>query len=112
MTNKPVAYTGFFLVVTGFLGIVGVFVFGNQVAWLRDCREAAAWGAFAICFLGTLLGLVNYRTAPGKVAAAFGGAVIVLMLLWLLMAWRPQRNNLEGGGPKIRITHHQPSPKT
>ena len=87
MNNKPIAYTGFFLVLAGFLLVVGLLAFGNSFQWLRHSREGAAWGAFAMCIVGCAFGLLTWRTAPGKVAACFGGLLVVLFLLWLTVSF-------------------------
>jgi drug/metabolite transporter superfamily protein YnfA len=85
--NKPIAYIGLFLVLAGFLSVIGLFAFGESVEWLRDSREGAAWGAFAMCIVGCAFGLINWRTAPGKVAACFGGVLVVLFVVVLLMTF-------------------------
>jgi drug/metabolite transporter superfamily protein YnfA len=84
MINKPIAYTGLFLVLAGFLSVIGLFAFGERFEWLRHSREGAAWGSLAMCIVGCAFGLINWRTAPGKVAACFGGVLVVLFLIWLL----------------------------
>ena len=89
MNNKPIAYTGLFLVLAGFLSIISLFAFGESVEWLRHSREGATWGAFAMCIVGCAFGLINWRTAPGKVGGCFGGVLVALFLVWLLMAFGP-----------------------
>jgi hypothetical protein len=85
MNNKPIAYTGFFLVLASFLGIILTLAFHENVAWLRDrSGEMAAWGAFAIGFVGFVLGLLTWKTQPGKVAACFGAILLIFFLVLLL----------------------------
>ena len=88
MSNKPIAYTGLFLVVAGFLMFIGDFAFGESVEWLRYSREWAARGAFAMCIVGCVFGLINWRTEPGKVAACFGGLLVALFLVLLFFGGR------------------------
>jgi hypothetical protein len=90
MNNQPIAYTGFFLVILSFLGFVGLMTFGNTVAWVRGNGEQIGWGAFVVCIAGWILGLINWKTAPGKVAACFGGLLIATCLLHLMSATHPQ----------------------
>jgi hypothetical protein len=87
MNNKPIAYTGFFLVTLGFVAVVSLIALGENVIWLRNSRNGIAWGAFAMCAVGCVLGAMNWRTAPGKVAACFGGVVIAGFLVTLLLSW-------------------------
>jgi hypothetical protein len=92
MHDKPIAYTGLFLVLAGFLSILGVLALGDSAEWLRRSREGIAWAAFAMCIVGGTFGLINWRTAPGKVAACFGGAIVVVLLAFLLYCSpRPDR---------------------
>jgi hypothetical protein len=87
MNNKPIAYIGLLLVLAGFLSAIGLVAFGQSVEWLRHSREGAAWGAFAMCIVGCAFGLINWRTAPGKVAGSFGGLLVGLFFVWLLVAF-------------------------
>lgn len=92
MDNKPIAYIGLFLVLAGFLAIIGVFAFGESVAWLKPAREGVALGAFAMCVVGGAFGAINWKTEPGKVAACFGGVIVVVFLAWLMYeSPRPER---------------------
>ena len=92
MNNKPIAYIGLFLVLAGFLSIIGVLAFGESVAWLRPAREGVALGAFAMCIVGGAFGAINWKTDPGKVAAGFGGVLVVVFVAWLMYeSPRPER---------------------
>jgi hypothetical protein len=76
------AYAALALVVVGFLvantaaaypGTIGILAF-----------EAIEWAGFAICIAGFALGVCNWRTGTGKLAACFGGVVIAVFLAWLV----------------------------
>ena len=89
MNDKPVAYIGLVLVLAGFLLAISVLSLADRVEWLRHSREGATWAAFAMCIVGCAIGLINRRTAPGKVASYLGGILVILFLVWLLTAFGP-----------------------
>ena len=83
MNNKPLAYIGLSLVLAGFLSFIGIFAMGNNVG--SEIRDGVALGAIAVCFAGSVVGLLNWKAAPGKVGACFGGTLIVLYLAWCVV---------------------------
>jgi len=88
----------------GFVAFMGVLATGNPLPpksdteavkqWKRDrehrirvgeIRDRIAYGAIAACIVGTVIGLSNWKTTPGKVTASVGGTLLVLYLAWCMI---------------------------
>ena len=90
MDSKVIGVTGFVLVIFSFLAVVGLFVCQDGI---RQCGcidpESAAWGAFAICALGCVLGWMSVRSKVGLVAGILGVVLLGLFVLQLSMGSSP-----------------------
>ena len=82
--NTAIGYIALGLVLVSFFVFIGVFAVGRNVVWLN--HEGAAWGAFLACIAGCVFGLIGRKTLPGKIAIGFGGVIILLFLVVLLIA--------------------------
>lgn len=110
MKSKLFAYLGLTLEFVGVVAFVGILATANPVSPRRTIseqmggvaatnaelaqrdrdrehrikiaktRDEVAFGAIAAWLVGTVIGLLNWKTTLGKVAVCFGGTLILLYL--------------------------------
>ena len=81
--HTAIGYIALGLVLVSFFAFLALFAIGPEFTWLN--AEAAASGAFFTCIAGCVFGLIGRKTLPGGIAIGFGGAIILLTVVWLMV---------------------------